>query len=162
MAIKRNWTVYKNGREVGETAAVSEEEAINNVRYHVDGQMASQYRNGNWEAFPIETHEIREQIEKMESDIQAIWKRIPSDQEIKITSEMWRNHPITEYEPDMIAEGEVNGRKVMVGLDEYVSGQCDVYHEFIPIYYREIEQKEQSEVDPENISIFDLLEGRIE
>ena len=41
--------VYKNGTYMGETCAVSEKQAINNVRHKEEGDYSSQY-DSNWEA----------------------------------------------------------------------------------------------------------------
>lgn len=43
------YDVYKNGSYMGETYAVSEAQAINNVRHREEGDYSSQY-NSNWEA----------------------------------------------------------------------------------------------------------------
>ena len=41
--------VYKNGVYMGETCAVSEKQAINNVRHRKEGDYSSQY-DSNWSA----------------------------------------------------------------------------------------------------------------
>lgn len=43
------YDVYKNGAYMGETCAVSEKQAINNVRHKKEGDYSSQY-DSNWEA----------------------------------------------------------------------------------------------------------------
>ena len=45
------YKVYMNGRFIGETFAVSEKQAINNVRHNYRGDFESQYDN-DWEAEP--------------------------------------------------------------------------------------------------------------
>lgn len=45
------YDVYVNGHYVGETFAVSEKQAINNVRHRARGDFESQYDN-NWFAEP--------------------------------------------------------------------------------------------------------------
>lgn len=43
------YRVYKNGAYMGETCAVSEKQAINNVRHRTEGDYSSQY-DSNWSA----------------------------------------------------------------------------------------------------------------
>lgn len=46
---RRTYVVYMNGHRIGETFAVSEKQAINNVRHNYCGDYESQYDN-HWEA----------------------------------------------------------------------------------------------------------------
>ena len=118
----KKYAVYKNGRFEGSTQAISEEQAINNVRHRKFGESESQYEN-QWEAVCItdlesekarQNHEqkMKEAIERMKK----VWLSIPDGADVKSYHPPCEFYPMIEGEPDLISRGEVNGRQYDLGF----------------------------------------------
>lgn len=70
---------------------------------------------------------------KQEKVTSTEWLKIPQDAEIKLWSIM------DDYTDDIIgkvAEGRVNGAPSLIGYVEYVSGPGEIYHQWLPKYYK--------------------------
>ncbi len=118
----RKFAVYRNGIFEGSTQAISDRQAINNVRHNNYGESESQFEN-YWEAVDVDEEEAKKTREDYKQKIQeavertkAIWKDIPEG------STIISYHPPCEFypmlhgvEPDLISRGEVDGIKCDLG-----------------------------------------------
>lgn len=118
----KEYAVYKNGTFQGSTKAVSEGQAINNVRHRKFGEYESQYQN-TWEAVCIDNIEAEKaKLTHKEAKQKAIdfahktWPSIPEGSSVisyHPPCEFW---PTIEGEPDLISRGELDGIKVDLGF----------------------------------------------
>lgn len=118
----KKYAVYRNGIFEGSTRAISDRQAINNVRHNNYGEAESQFEN-YWKAVDVDEEEakkVREDYkQKMNKAIehaQEVWKKIPEG------STVISYHPPCEFyptlygvEPDLISRGEVDGMKCDLG-----------------------------------------------
>ena len=119
----KKYAVYRNGIFEGSTQAISDRQAINNVRHNNYGEAESQFEN-YWEAVDVDEEEAKkariDYKQKMKEAIErakAIWKDIPEG------STVISYHPPCEFypvlpgvEPDLISRGEVDGTKCDLGF----------------------------------------------
>lgn len=146
----KQYAVYKEGCFCGSTFAVSEEQAINNVRHRQFGEYESQYQ-ARWEAVCVTDEESKkaqqEWKQKREEAIERMrktWPAIPEGSSVHSYHPPCEFYPMIEGEPDLISRGEINGVKVDLG---YFRGDPE------PKIYREL--TEHIVTDPQKqIDIF--------
>lgn len=148
----KEYAVYKNGTFQGSTRAISEDQAINNVRHRKFGEFESQYENV-WEAVcidDIEAEQAKQSYKEMKQkaiDIaHATWPPIPEGSTVVSYHPPCEFWPTVEGEPDLISRGELDGVKVDLG---FFKGDKE------PKLYRRLPD-DQTDDPQEQIDIFSL------
>lgn len=121
----KKFAVYRNGIFEGSTQAISDRQAINNVRHNNYGESESQFEN-YWEAVDIDEEEAKKAREdykkKMQEAVErakAIWKDIPEGSTVISYHPPCEFYPFSAFkgiEPDLISRGEVDGVKCDLGF----------------------------------------------